>query len=173
VPAKGQHILVRACDELKRHGIRFHLVFVGDGPDRVSLEARVENLGLQEEISFAGAVGQDKIHRYYDQADVFVLPSFAEGVPVVLMEAMAKEIPVVSTRITGIPELVENHVSGILVPPSDVKALSDAIQTLLSSVERRRILGQNGRKAVLERYDLGANCQTLARLFAELTADNL
>lgn len=167
VPAKGQHILVEACARLARDGVPFHLTLVGDGPDRESLKALVARLGLQERIAFAGALGQAEVRRHYDRADVFVLPSFAEGVPVVLMEAMAKEVPVVSTVIAGIPELIESGTDGLLVPPADPEALAAAVAGLLADPARRRELGRRGREKVLRLYDLSTNGAALAEMFRQ------
>jgi glycosyltransferase involved in cell wall biosynthesis len=165
VPAKGQHILLKACGELKSRGVAFHLTIVGDGEDRDSLEQLTGDLGIRGDVTFTGAVGQDEVHKYYDRADLFVLASFAEGVPVVLMEAMAKEITSVSTRITGIPELIEDGVDGILVPASDVEGLADRLQELLQKGELRRELGKKGREKVIERYNLNQNVRAMAELF--------
>ena len=173
VPAKGQHILVEACKELRGRGLPFHLTFVGDGPDRASLEARTRELGLDDAITFAGAVGQDEIHAYYDRADVFVLASFAEGLPVVLMEAMAKEIPCVATRIVAIPELVLDGVNGLLVAPSDATGLADAVERLISDPDLRRRFGEAARQKVLDEYDNAKNCPAMGLLFEEvLTEEN-
>jgi glycosyltransferase involved in cell wall biosynthesis len=166
VPAKGQHVLLQACSELQSRGVAFHLSFVGDGPDRGSLEHLAAELGLASAVTFAGVVGQGEIQAYYDRATVFCLPSFAEGVPVVLMEAMAKEIPVVSTRITGIPELVDDGVHGALITPSDSNGLADALARILSLAPGvRREMGRAGRRRVCETYDLAANCRVLAGVF--------
>ena len=89
VPAKGQHILLEACALLRDVKVAFHLTYVGGGEDRDSLEKLSRELNLTKFVAFTGPVGQDQVHEYYDRADVFVLASFAEGVPVVLMEAMA------------------------------------------------------------------------------------
>ncbi len=165
VPAKGQHVLLEAVARLRDSGTTFRLTVVGDGPDRQSLERRATELGLAESVEFTGAVGQDEVHRYYDCADIFVLPSFAEGVPVVLMEAMAKEIPVISTRITGIPELIQHDRSGLLVSAADAQALADAIQRLIDDPELRKRLGAEGRKKVLDEYDLEKNIQGMIEFF--------
>jgi glycosyltransferase involved in cell wall biosynthesis len=168
VPAKGQHILVEACKELRDRGVSFHLTFVGDGPDRGSLETRTRELGLADSITFAGAVGQDEVHAYYDRADVFVLASFAEGLPVVLMEAMAKEIPCVTTRITAIPELVVDGLNGLLVAPSDVTGLADAVEQLLRDPGLRRRFGKAARRKVLDEYDNAKNCPAMGELFDQV-----
>ena len=165
VPAKGQHILMEACGILKKRGVKYHLTVVGGGPDRDSLEALARQLGIDQSVTFTGAVGQDEVHRYYDRADIFVLASFAEGVPVVLMEAMAKEIVSVSTRITGIPELIEDGQDGVLVAPSDVEGLADRLQELLADGDLRRRFGEKGRQKVLEMYDLNKNCRLMAEFF--------
>ncbi len=157
VPEKGQHVLVSACAQLKAARKPFHLTFVGDGPDRASLERQVSELGLGGEITFAGAVGQDAVHPFYNRADIFALASFAEGLPVVLMEAMAKGIPCVSTRIAAIPELIEHERTGLAVAPGDETGLANALQRLLEEPGLRRQLGAAGRMAVAGQHDI-AQC---------------
>jgi colanic acid/amylovoran biosynthesis glycosyltransferase len=165
VPAKGQHILLAAIDRLTQAGREITLSLVGDGPDRASLEREVACRGLGNRVSFAGNVNQDRIGQYYEEADAFVLASFAEGIPVVLMEAMAMEIPCVSTMITGIPELIRNEIDGLLVMPSDDRALAQAIEKLMDDADLRRRLGEAGRQRVLANYNLPDNIELLARLF--------
>jgi glycosyltransferase involved in cell wall biosynthesis len=168
VPAKGQHILLEACSILKNAGVRFHLTMVGDGPDRKSLEAWSKTADLTGHVTFTGALGQDKVRDYYDRADVFVLASFAEGVPVVLMEAMAKEIPVISTRITGIPELIEHEEDGLLAVPGDPDDLAGQIRKLLDSTEMRSRMGKAGRIKVDERYNQHRNNAKMVSHFLNL-----
>lgn len=167
VPAKGQHILIEACSGLKAKGIPFHLTFVGGGDDRDSLADLARRSGIADRVTFTGAIGQDDVHAYYDRADVFVLASFAEGVPVVLMEAMAKEIPCISTRITGIPELIDDGLDGLLVAPSNAAELSEKLAVLLGDPVMRRTLGRRGREKILERYNLDQNCKGMAELFTK------
>ncbi len=118
VPAKGQHVLLSAVARLLAKGRALTLRLVGDGPDRRSLEAAAQQAGIQDQVIFEGAINQDRIRDLFEKADVFALASFAEGIPVVLMEAMAMEIPCVSTWITGIPELIRDSIDGLLVAPS-------------------------------------------------------
>ncbi len=165
VPAKGQHILISAMELLARQGRNILLRLVGDGPDRPSLEAQVARLGLRERVIFEGAVNQDRIRDLYGRADLFVLASFAEGIPVVLMEAMAMEIPCVTTFITGIPELIRDQVDGLLVAPSGIEELAEAIGRLMDDAELRRRLGKQGRLRVMDRYDLNRNTMRLAEIF--------
>ena len=163
--AKGQHILLEAVHKVKEQGYRFRLTFVGDGEDRQSLENQVRELGLSEEVRLTGALGQERVMDYYRRADLFVLPSFAEGVPVVLMEAMAQEIPVISTRITGIPELIEHDKTGLLVTPGNTGELAEAIVRVLEDDSLGETLGVEGRKAVLREFNQSENYQYLHRLF--------
>lgn len=165
VPAKGQHILLSACGLLKERGVKFSLVFVGDGEDRPSLEHLAQQLDINDHVTFTGAIGQDQVVQYYNRADIFALVSFAEGVPVVLMESMAKQIPCVSTNITGIPELIENLKNGLLLQPSDVKGLAHALETLITDKKLRIELGKQGRTKVIEDYNLSANCRMMADFF--------
>jgi len=165
IPAKGQHILLEAVNVLKKRGVKCHLTVVGDGEDRNSLEFFVKDHNLDSVVTFAGAVGQDNVHKYYNLADIFVLSSFAEGIPVVLMEAMAKEIISVSTRITGIPELIEDGFDGVLVTPSDVTELADNLQKLMRNKELCSKFGKKGRRKVLEQYNLKKNSKTMVSFF--------
>jgi glycosyltransferase involved in cell wall biosynthesis len=165
VPTKGQHILIAALDRLVKGGRSVSLCFVGDGPDRVSLEREMKCRGLGGKVSFEGNVNQDRIGQFYREADAFVLASFAEGIPVVLMEAMAMEIPCVSTRVAGIPELIRDGIDGFLVMPSDDRALAEALGRLIDDEALRRRLGEAGRLRVIEKYDLDKNIERLKRLF--------
>ena len=163
--AKGQHILLDAAQQIKQQGHSFHLTFVGEGEDRLSLEDQIRDLHLEEQVSLTGALGQDRVMDYYRKADLFVLPSFAEGVPVVLMEAMALELPVISTRITGIPELIEDGQNGLLVTPGNSVELAESIVRILKSKSLAIRLGKEGRKAVLDEFNQRENNQYLQRLF--------
>ncbi len=164
VPAKGQLILLEAVAHLIAQGRQLRLRLVGDGPDRQSLENEVRQRGLTAQVIFAGAVNQEQILDFYTSADVFALASFAEGIPVVLMEAMVMTIPCVSTQITGIPELIGIQ-QGILVAPSDAEALAQAIGLLMDKPELRRQLGEAGHRQVLQNYELQRNTERLAEIF--------
>jgi glycosyltransferase involved in cell wall biosynthesis len=165
VSAKGQYVLLQACDELRRRGVRLHVTFLGDGPERPALEAAAKQLNLQDAAAFAGAVGQDQVHNSLERADMMVLPSFAEGLPVVLMEAMAKEVPCISTRIMGIPELIQDGVNGFLAPASDWRTLADKMELLIGSPDLGATFGRNGRLTVMDGYDIEANGRAMHELF--------
>ncbi len=164
---KGHAVLLRAMARLSQRGVDVTCTIVGDGPKRDGLERLSREMGIEQRVTFAGAVSQDEIQRFFDEADVFVLPSFAEGVPVVLMEAMAKELPVLTTRIMGIPELVDDGVSGLLVPPGNVERLMEAIVTLAGDAELRRRMGAEGRRKVCQEYDVASNGRQLLAVFVD------
>jgi colanic acid/amylovoran biosynthesis glycosyltransferase len=163
---KGLEVLLSAVKVLADRGVDVQLVLVGEGPMRERLLRRSKRLGITDRVRLEGAVGQDAMARYYARADVFCLPSFAEGVPVVLMEAMASGRPVVATRIAGVPELVEEGVSGYLVAPGNVVELAGALDRLASSPEKRESMGMAGRQKVVADFDAQRCAAQLAKLFA-------
>jgi colanic acid/amylovoran biosynthesis glycosyltransferase len=166
-PAKGQHILIDALEKLTQEGRRVQLRLVGSGPDEESLREHAARSAARECIVFEGGINQDRIRDFYAAADAFCLPSFAEGLPVVLMEAMAMEIPCVTTFIAGIPELIRDGEDGLLVPASDLDALVTALASLMDDAELRQRIGKSGRARVVENYDLRRNVERLAAIFAE------
>ena len=169
VPVKGLFILIAALDRLVREGRQIRLRFAGDGQDRAGLALNVAERGLNPYVVFEGWQNPDGVRALYQQADIFVLPSFAEGVPVVLMEAMAMEIPCVTTRITGIPELIRDQVSGLLVTPSSDEELAAAIGRLMDDSKLRRELGTSARRRILENYDMRHNIAQLGAIFREFS----
>lgn len=171
VGAKGQGVLLEAVVRLLADGHKLRVRLVGHGPDRGWLEQRAAELGLNDVVRFEGGANQDKILSFYEQADCFVLASFAEGIPVVLMEAMAMQLPTISTRITGIPELIDDGVDGLLVAASDVRGLAKAIDRLITNPELCQTLGQAGRDKVLQAYNHAANVQLMAEVFRRRLGD--
>jgi colanic acid/amylovoran biosynthesis glycosyltransferase len=165
VAAKGQHILLRALSLLHAKGHEVRLVFVGSGPDMESLKREADTNGLTDRVTFRGALNHDQTREQLAEADVFALASFAEGIPVALMEAMAMSIPCVSTNVAGIPELIRHNVDGLLVPASSVEAMARALESLLADRELRERLGRSGRVRVTERYNLADNLKVLASTF--------
>ena len=164
-PAKGQQLLLDAVARLRRDGHAIQLHIVGDGPDRDVLQARCQQLGIEPAVVFHGALNHDEVHALYGQCQAFALPSFAEGIPVVLMEAMACGLPCISTRITGIPELIDHDDNGLLAPASSTTALLDLLQRLLEEPGLASRLGQAARKRVVNAYNLEKNLDRLAGRF--------
>jgi glycosyltransferase involved in cell wall biosynthesis len=167
VAAKGQHILVAAAARLAAAGRDFRITIAGGGPDEASLKAAIAAAGLASRVTLAGALDQDRVRELYGRADAFVLPSFAEGIPVVLMEAMASGVPCVTTRITGIPELIQNDEEGLLVTPSDVDSLAAAVARLMDDPQLRARIAAGARRRVDTDYHLERNVARLGRLFAQ------
>ncbi len=169
---KGHAYLVDACRLLHQRGIDFHCHFIGDGERRTQLVEQIAHAGLQDAFTFLGPQPRGVVLRMLHQAHVKVLASvplpdgLRDGIPVALMEAMACALPVVSTVVSGIPELVENGVSGILVAPRDPIALANALERLARDPELRARMGRSGRDRVLREFNLAANAERLAALFA-------
>lgn len=165
VPAKGQAVLLAAIRLLVDKGRRVELLLAGDGPDRLRLEALATEYGVHSQCEFSGSVNPDRVQALYARADVFVLPSFAEGIPVVLMEAMAMGIPCVSTTVNGISELIESGKQGLLVPPSDAEALCAAIERLIDDGALRASIREAARARVMSHYELSTNVRRLSEIF--------
>jgi colanic acid/amylovoran biosynthesis glycosyltransferase len=165
VPTKGQRILIQAVERLVHAGRQLRLRFVGDGPDRNELQRIVRERDLSSHIYFEGSINQDRIQEHYVAADIFALASFAEGIPVVLMEAMSMEIPCVATCINGIPELIRDGIDGILVAPSDIEGMVEALGRLMDNPSLRQSLGKAGRRRVQESYELSKSIDRLEAVF--------
>jgi colanic acid/amylovoran biosynthesis glycosyltransferase len=165
VSAKGQHVLLEAFRRLVKEGRNVRLRLVGDGPERLNLERIAAQEDLRGLVIFEGAVDADRVRSILEHADIFALPSFAEGIPVALMEAMAMEVPCVSTAITGIPELVRSEKDGILVAPADEDQFAVALARLIDDPDLRERLGRAGRRRVAEHFNLHRNVEKLAEMF--------
>lgn len=164
-PVKDQRTLIAAVDLLLQQGRSVRLRLVGDGPLRPALEAEIAKRNLSGRVILEGALDQDRLLPLYAAADLFALSSLAEGVPVVLMEAMAMEIACVATSVNGVPELIRNETDGLLVAPSDAEGLAHALARLMDNSLLRRQLAVSGRRRVQEAYDLSSNINQLADIF--------
>jgi len=162
---KGYPILIEAMGLLRDRGRDVKLTLVGEGSERVRLEKLIAARNLGDRVRLAGACNHDRLFEHYESSDAFVLSSFLEGLPVVLMEAMAMELPAVATWITGVPEIIEKDVEGLLVPPADATAIADAVERLMEDPEGARRLGVAARRKVLAKYQLDRNVERLAQEF--------
>ncbi len=163
---KGQLLLVDAVARLAEQGTDCELVLAGDGPMRARIEAAVRDAGLTGRVRITGWLSNDAVRQEMLAARVVVLPSFAEGLPVVLMEALALGRPVVTTFVAGIPELVKDAENGWLVPAGDVGALTDALaEALQTPTERLDELGAAGAEAVRRFHDAVEEAKRLASYF--------
>jgi glycosyltransferase involved in cell wall biosynthesis len=163
---KGQLLLVEAARLLVEEGREFNLVLVGDGDMRGEIELLSQRHRLEDRVHITGWIAGEQVREEILAARALVLPSFAEGLPVVLMEAMALRRPVISTYIAGIPELVRPGVDGWLVPAGDVVALVDAMRTCLEAApDEIARMGDAARERALERHNVNTEVRKLQRLF--------
>ncbi len=163
---KGQLLLIEAVGQLVREGTDVRLRLVGDGPMRMECQSAIERLQLGQHVTITGWASGQKVRDEILGARGLVLPSFAEGLPVVLMEAMALERTVISTYVAGIPELVRPGENGWLVHAGDVGMLASAMRDVLETpLERLHAMGRSGRLAVLAQHDVRKEAAKLERLF--------
>jgi len=173
---KGQRYLVEAAAELKRRGRRIDVELVGDGPDRSMLADLAARLGVDDRVELVGPLDHHEVIERYKRAHVMVAPSVAsrdgrrEGIPTVIMEAMAAGTPVVASDLSGIPELVVHEESGLLTTPGDSNAIADAIERILANPKLAERLAGNANRTVREAFDLGRTTARLAELMNAVAA---
>ncbi len=173
-PIKGFDVLLPALAELQRRGVAFQSVIIGEGEERVRLEALRDSLGLHDLVELRGARPQQDVRQAMAEATLMVMPCVvtpegnADGIPNVLTEAMAAGLPVVSTRVSGIPELIDDGICGRLVPPRDPIALADAIQSTLGDAARRDAYAEAGRRKVELEFDVRIEAGRLFDHFTEI-----
>jgi glycosyltransferase involved in cell wall biosynthesis len=165
-PGKGQETLLKALALLKDR--RYHCLLVGDGPRRGQLEKLACELQLCERVEFLGARGQEEVLEILRSADVFVLPSELEGLPMAVMEAMAAALPVIATDVGGTHELVVESETGFLVPRGAASGLAERIHRLLDDPELRQQLGVRGRERIRQEFTLDKTVQAHEALYEEL-----
>jgi colanic acid/amylovoran biosynthesis glycosyltransferase len=168
--AKGQLLLVEAAARIRAKGIKLDLVLAGDGPIRADIEAAIERYGLNDTVRITGWISSSSVRDELLAARALVLPSFAEGLPVVIMEAMALRKPVLSTFVAGIPELVRAGENGWLFPAGSLDDLTASMEDCLSrSVEDIQRMGNAGYDRVIERHSIDVEAARLADLFRAST----
>ena len=166
-PEKGQTFLIEALKILHQRGYPLVLRLAGDGPSRSRLKSLAEERQIAEYVIFLGNLTEDQVIDELQASDLFMLSSFVEGVPVSAMEAMAVGVPVIATNVGGTGELVEDGRTGILVRPSDPKALADAVARLIEDYPLRLRVAQLGRQRVLEEFDVEKETAKLNKYFLE------
>ena len=162
---KGHFVLLEALEQLLAAGVRFRCTLVGGGPLEQEIRAAVTARGLQEQVELAGAQPPSAVRAYYERASLVVLASFHEGIPVVLMEAMATERPVVATAVGGIPELIRDGENGWLVPSKDPQALAAALEEALTQPELAAQRAAAGYQAVDAEYRVERSAERMVKLF--------
>lgn len=168
---KGHLVLLEAFAEVRDEHAGARLTLVGDGSERSLVERRVRDLGLVDAVTLTGAVGHDRVTELYERAHIFCLPSFGEGIPTVLMEAMAMELPVVTTNVMGISELVEHESSGLVVAPARPDLLARSLLRLVTDSELRREMGTAGRERVIRDFEIGGAIASLRECLGPLLRD--
>lgn len=165
---KGQLVLIEAMARIVEAHPKAHLALAGDGEMRPQIEAAIKAHGLSDNITLTGWLSEEEVRQELTRAQALVMPSFAEGLPMVIMEAMAAGRPVISTYIAGIPELVQPGKTGWLVPAGDVGALAKAVDDLAAcDAETLTRMGKAGRARALDRHDVGKEAAKLATHFAQ------
>jgi len=172
-PIKGFHVLLGACKRLEEENVSWSLKLIGDGPMMPELIEHARRLKIDHKVIFVGAADQRRIREHLDSADILVLSSFLEGLPVVLMEAMAMALPVIATRVGGVAELVEHERSGFLVDAGSVDGLAAALLRLAREPALRIQLGEAGRKKVLAEFSVQQSGKELAAKFSQICAETL
>ena len=168
---KGQAYLIDACQSLRRRGVKVSCHFVGDGPDEAALRRRARASGIENYIHFHGRCTRGRVLELLAQSHVLAAPSVfsrdgrREGIPVVLMEAMAVGVPVVASQISGIPELIDDGVSGLLVPPRDHRLLAEAIERMYRDPALSQQLATAARQKVKAEFNLHRSAERLAQRF--------
>ena len=164
-PEKGQAGLLWAFSRLAKTYPRLKLRLVGDGPDQAALKSLASELGIASSVSFLGRLSEEQTLAEIAQSDLLALPSFMEGLPIVLMEAMALSVPVVASRVAGIPELVEDSVSGLLFAPSNWDELTTRLERLLTDDMLCEAMAERGKAKVGAEFDARNSAAQIGRLF--------
>lgn len=162
---KDQITLIKAMALLRNRGIPFQLTIIGEGEERSKLEAEIKKWKLGDIVKLVGAKTQDEVAQLLSQVNCYIQSSVSEGIPVAIMEALACELPVVATKITGIPELVIHEKTGILVEPGNIKDMTDALQAIYLAPLQAEEMGRRGRAWVLNEFDLEKNIKKLVLYF--------
>ncbi|HDO25103.1 MAG TPA: colanic acid biosynthesis glycosyltransferase WcaL [Nitrospirae bacterium] len=173
VKKKGHRYLVEACAILKQMGVELECLLLGEGPEKDNIVKMVKELGLENYVKFSGRRPRDELPAVYAESRIFVLPSIItesgdrDGIPNVLAEAMAIGLPVISSNVPNISELIEHDNDGILVKQKDAAALAGAIEELLSNRTKSAELGRNARKKVEKAFDSKKHIQKISRIFRQ------
>jgi colanic acid/amylovoran biosynthesis glycosyltransferase len=162
---KAQIDLLKACSQLKREGYPFRCIIAGDGPLLRTLRDFIADHDLVEEVVLLGRVFQESIREIYSHADIFVLSSVQENLPNVLLESMAMGLPVVATNIAGVPELIIDRVTGLLVRPNNPNQLAESIKILIDNRDLAFTLAKNGREYVCAHFDIQSSLNQLQSLY--------
>ncbi len=175
IEKKGHEYLIDACALLANRGVSFECHIVGGGFLEKQLQARIERLGLQDHVTLVGSLDQSQVLEFYRTSDIFVLACVTaqngdrDGIPIVLMEAMSCELPVISTPLTGIPDLVRDEETGLFIDERDAAGLANALERLISDENMRQHLGKRARQTILQEFEVRHNVTQLAEIFRQVS----
>ena len=174
VGKKGYDYLLQALKMLKEDGVRFHLTLAGDGPRAGELKRLTQRLDLTGEVSFPGFVTHDRVSELFQGSDLFLMPSVIhssgdrDGIPLVLMESLLHRVPVIATDVAGIPELVEDGVTGLLIPEKNPAAIARAVLTMINDRSAALKMAEQGRAKILKQFDPAANYRKVYDLYRDV-----
>ena len=167
-PFKNQKILLEACAELKARGRKFHCILVGEGPTRDELDVLRSRLGLEGCLDLVGGAVQSEVLKWWQRASIAVLPSESEGMPVCLMEAAACGLPIVATAVGGVPEMIQEGVTGFLTPSGSATSLVTALEKLLLNPELREKMGNKAREGAVAQFSVVRQVNQLLSLWTNI-----
>lgn len=166
-PVKGLNYLLEACGALTKKGLNLNLKIAGHGPEYNNLKRQIRKLKLEGKVKLLGVLNKEKLRDELENSTIFVLPSLSEGIPIALMEAMSMELPVVATNITGIPELIDDGINGLLVEKANSEDLANKIELLYNDPDLREKLAKNARRKVCEKFNLRKNVEKFEKILNE------
>jgi glycosyltransferase involved in cell wall biosynthesis len=178
VGKKGYEFLLEACKILKEAGLSFNLVLAGDGPLKSKLKRLSRRFGLEEMVSFPGFVSYDHISKLFESADIFLMPSVVhtsgdrDGIPTVIMESLSHRVPVIATDVSGIPEIIEDGVTGLLIPQKNSASLAQAIIDLAKDRKGAIRTAEQGRARVFEKFNPEKNHANILRLYEQALGES-
>jgi glycosyltransferase involved in cell wall biosynthesis len=173
VGKKGYDYLIHACKILKDAGLDFHMTLAGDGPMDAYLKRLTVKLGLTGQISFPGFIPHDRIPELFHGADIFLMPSIVhssgdrDGIPTVIMESLLHRVPVIATDVSGISELIEHNVTGLLIPEKDPLSIAKAVTSIVKDRQLAIKMAENGKTKVLQDFNPDRNAQLIAKLYGQ------
>jgi glycosyltransferase involved in cell wall biosynthesis len=174
VGKKGYDYLLRSCRLLADRGVDLHLTLAGDGPRALHLKDLARQLGLSDRVSFPGFVAYDAVPDLFYASDIFIMPSVVhssgdrDGIPTVIMEALMHRVPVIATDVSGISEVIEDGITGLLIPEKDPRAIAEAVERMVANRDEALIMAERGRARVVEQFDPERNHKRVLDLYTEL-----
>jgi N-acetyl-alpha-D-glucosaminyl L-malate synthase BshA len=165
---KGIFELINAFYEINKKSTNFKLMMVGEGPKDDELKRIISQLHLEKYVIFTGKIFPTNIHKYYQAADIFVLPSYSEGLPLSILEAMACGLPIVTTNVGGIPEVVKNGENGFIIPSKNRQLLAQKLEIIAYNLDLRKKFGFKSTEIIIKEFSIEKKVEELAKLYEEL-----